>query len=245
VTSERATGTTPDRRARPGYSVRDLPAPERPRERLLEADDEVLTDAEVVGVVLGCGFRGRSAVDIARALLAHSGSLRGIARLSASELRRIAGIGPARAAQLLGAFALARRFAAESLTPGEALRSSADIYRHFSPRLRDRKREEFLVVLLDGKNRVIREARISIGSLNASIVHPREVFHMAVRESAGALVLVHNHPSGDPTPSAEDIEVTERLARAGEILGIRVLDHVVLGEGSYTSFVEKGMLPIL
>ncbi|MBI1853737.1 MAG: DNA repair protein RadC [Planctomycetes bacterium] len=225
-------------------SVRDLPELERPRERLLVAEEDVLTDAEVLGVVLGCGFRGRSAGDIARALLAHSGSLRAIARLTASELRRIAGIGPARAAQLLGAFALARRLATESLVPGAPLRSSADIYRHFAARLRDRKREEFLVVLLDGKNRVMREARISLGSLNASIVHPREVFHLAVRESAGAVVLVHNHPSGDPTPSAEDIEVTQRLARAGDILGIRVLDHVVVGEGSYTSFMERGLLPV-
>ncbi len=227
------------------YSVQDLPEAERPRERLLRCEEEVLTDAEVLGVLLGCGRRGRSALDIARALMVHAGSLRGIARLSQSELKRIVGIGSARAAQLLAAFALAPRYATESLPLGVPLRSSADIFRHFAPRLRDRKREEFLVVLLDGKHRVIRESRVSMGSLNASIVHPREVFQLAVRESAGAVVLVHNHPSGDPTPSTEDIEVTHRLVRAGDILGIRVLDHVVLGEAGYTSFMEKGLLPVV
>jgi DNA repair protein RadC len=149
-------------------------------------------------------------------------------------------MGPAKTATLLAALELGRRLAAGRLRPGQPIRSPSEVHRHFFPRLRDFMHERFLAVLLDGRHRVIREVVVSQGTLTASLVHPREVFRPALREAAAALVLVHNHPSGDPAPSPEDREVTERLARAGELLGIRVLDHVVCAERGYYSFSEAG-----
>lgn len=211
----------------------------RPRERFLSNGQDALSDAELLALVLGeRAGRQRSARELAERLIDEAGSLRGLGRLSVTELARIRGIGPAAAVRILASLALAHRFAAEVLEPGTAFRSSRDLFAYFHSKLRDRKREEFLAVLLDGKNRFLREVGISVGSLTASIVHPREVFLPAIRESAGAVVLVHNHPSGDPTPSPEDLEVTRRLVDAGEILGIRVLDHLIIGETSYTSLVH-------
>jgi DNA repair protein RadC len=128
------------------------------------------------------------------------------------------------------------------MVPGARFRSGADIFQHYHGRMRDLRKEQFWAVLLDGKNRVLREERVSEGSLTASLVHPREVFAPAIRESAGALVFVHNHPSGDPTPSVEDVEITRRLCSVAELVGIRVLDHVVVGDGAYVSFLERGLL---
>jgi DNA repair protein RadC len=130
----------------------------------------------------------------------------------------------------------------ERLAPGRPLKSSGDIFAAFHPRLRDLKKERFLSVLVDAKNRVLREDLISVGTLTASIVHPREVFAPAIREGANGLLLIHNHPSGDPDPSPEDLEVTRRLCAAGELLGIRILDHIVIGDGTYASFLERGIL---
>jgi DNA repair protein RadC len=128
------------------------------------------------------------------------------------------------------------------LRPGERFTSSAEVFRHFHERLRDHRKEVFLALLLDGKNRVIREVKVSEGSLTASIVHPREVFAPVVRDSAAAVLFVHNHPSGDPTPSREDIEITTRLREAGELMGVRVLDHIIIGSGSYVSFADRGLI---
>jgi DNA repair protein RadC len=217
-------------------------AVERAHERLLSRGEEALSDTELLEVLLGPGAGDERARGIAERLLRHCGSLRRIGRMSAGELLRQAGIGPSRAARLLGIFALVGRIESESASPGTTVRSSRDLVAYFHRKLRDRRREEFIAVLLDGKNRVLREERISIGSLTASIVHPREVFLVAVKESAGSIVLVHNHPSGDPTPSPEDLEVTRRLVRAGEILGIRVLDHLIIGERGYTSLLDRGWL---
>jgi len=138
---------------------------------------------------------------------------------------------------------LSRRLAGHRLDPGQPLRSPEDVHRHFYPRLRDVLHERFLALLLDGRHRVLREVAISQGTLTASLVHPREVFRAAVREAAAALVLVHNHPSGEPAPSREDREVTRRLVRAGEVVGVRVVDHVVVAERGYYSFREAGELP--
>lgn len=228
----RSTGSAADAS---GNSARRV----RPRERFLRNGQDALSDAELLALVLGeRAGRRRSARELAERLIEDAGSLRGLGRLSVSELSRTRGIGPAAAIRVLASLALAHRYAAEDLEPGMSFRSSRDLFSYFHSKLRDRKREEFLAVLLDGKNRFLREVGISVGSLTASIVHPREVFLPAIRESAGAVVLVHNHPSGDPTPSPEDLEVTRRLVDAGEILGIRVLDHLIIGERSYTSLVH-------
>ena len=145
------------------------------------------------------------------------------------------------AASILAALTLAQRVNTTRLANLERFTTPAQVFQHFHYRFRDRRKEYFLILLLDGKNRILREVQISEGSLNQSIVHPREVFSPAVRESAAAVILVHNHPSGDPTPSREDLEISRRLKEAGELLGIRVLDHIIIGDNTYVSFVERGL----
>jgi DNA repair protein RadC len=223
------------------------PSPEpRPidavRERLLRFGAEALSPSELLGLVIREGHREEDAVSLAHRLLLRFGRLRGSSTRTIQELMDVPGIGPARAARVKAAFALLRAFSEESLPRGASVRSSAEIFERFHAELRDLKREVFLSLMLDGKNRVIREDRVSVGSLTSSIVHPREVFVAAIRESADAVVFVHNHPSGDPTPSLEDIEITNRLVEVGRIVGIRVLDHIVVGDGVYTSFHERGLL---
>ncbi len=212
-----------------------------PRERLRSLGAEALSDAELVALLLRTGGAGRDAVATARLLLERSQGLLGLARFSRFERHDdIPGLGPAKCASLAAAVELGRRLQGRRLRAGERIRGPAEIHLHFHPRLRDCERERFLAILLDSRHRVLREVTISQGTLTASLVHPREVFRAAVRESAAALVLVHNHPSGDPAPSSEDREVTRRLCEAGQIVGIRVLDHVVVAERGYFSFCEAG-----
>src|SRR5262245_14204136 len=215
---------------------------EGPRERLRSRGADALSAAELIALLLRTGARGRDAVDVARALLARTGSLDRLESAPARELAAVQGVGAAKAASLIAAFELGRRCAGSHLPGGAALRSPEDVFRHFGARLRRIAQERFIVVLLDGRHRVLGEEMVSLGTLTASLVHPREVFRPALRASAAALILVHNHPSGDPTPSSEDRVVTERLVRAGEILGVRVLDHVVVAERGYVSLREEGTL---
>jgi DNA repair protein RadC len=177
-------------------------------------------------------------------LLHRVGSLAGLAQSGVEELCQIPGIGPAKVAQLKAALELGKRAISVPVSTGTKISSSADLFRHFHPLLRDLKREIFKVILLDAKNAVIKEATVSEGSLTLSIVHPREVFALAVRESAAGVIFLHNHPSGDPTPSAEDRRLTDRLVTAGEVLGIRVLDHMVIGDGRYVSFADEGWIKV-
>jgi len=224
--------------------IKDWPAEERPREKLLAQGAEKLTDAELLALIIrnGDSSSGCSAVDLARSLLARFGSLRELARAGISELCQLPGIGPAKAAEIQALFQIAKRFADHRLLPGQAYCSSKDAYQHFHERLCDYRKEVFLALLLDSKNRLIREVQISEGSLNASIVHPREVFAPVLRESAAAILFVHNHPSGDPTPSREDLEITSRLKQVGELMGVRVLDHIIIGNGDYVSLADRGLL---
>lgn len=224
--------------------IKDWPAEERPREKLLNRGADSLSDAELLALILRTGDAGSgtTAVDMARGLLSRYGSLRELAQAGTTELCRQPGIGPAKAAELQVVFQLARRFSDRSLQPDERYLSSSDAFRHFHERLRDQRKEIFLALLLDSKNRLLREVRISEGSLNASIVHPREVFAPVVRDSAAAVLFVHNHPSGDPTPSREDIEITSRLKEVGDLMGVRVLDHIIIGNGSYVSLADRGLL---
>ncbi len=214
---------------------------EGPRERLLAHGSGALSEAELVALLLRTGTRGRSAAEIALALVA-AGGIGGLARAAPAELALVPGVGPAKAAALLAACELARRLAARPLVRGDRLRSPGDVYRHYHALLRDALAEQFHTVLLDSRHRVIRHVLTSQGTLTASLVHPREVFRPALRESAAALVLVHNHPSGDPSPSHEDREITQRLARAGALLGIPVLDHVIVADGGFVSLREQGEL---
>ncbi|MFA5515261.1 MAG: DNA repair protein RadC [Desulfuromonadales bacterium] len=225
--------------------IKDWPEAERPREKLLNAGAETLSDAELLALILRTGdaASGMSALDHARFLLARFTSLRRLAGATIAELCEIKGIGPAKAAEIQAVFQIARRFGSDRLQPGHRFTSSAEVFRHYHEKLRDHKREIFLALLLDGKNRIIREVQVSEGSLSASIVHPREVFAPVVRESAAAVLFVHNHPSGDPSPSREDLEITTRLRQAGELMGVRVLDHIIIGSGEYVSFVDRGLMP--
>jgi DNA repair protein RadC len=227
-----------------GTAIREWPEDERPREKMQKQGAESLTDAELLALVIRSGDHasGQSAIDLGRTLLQTFGGLRELGGARFSELCRIKGAGPAKAASVLAALTLANRLGAGRIRQLERFTSPGQIFNHFHYRFRDLRKEYFLVLLLDGKNRILREERISEGSLNQSIVHPREVFAPAVRESAAAIILVHNHPSGDPTPSREDREITRRLKEGGELLGIRVLDHVIVGDGTYLSFVEQGLL---
>ncbi|OHB32605.1 MAG: hypothetical protein A2X84_01345 [Desulfuromonadaceae bacterium GWC2_58_13] len=224
--------------------IKDWPADERPREKLLKNGSHTLSEAELLALVLRTGDAASqtSAVDHARLLLVRFKTLRGLAMATVVELCEVKGIGPAKAAELHAVFELARRFGIEALRPGDRYTCSTEVYQHFHERLRDYRKEVFIALLLDSKNRVLREVQISEGSLTASIVHPREVFAPVVRESAAAVLFVHNHPSGDPTPSREDLEITTRLREAGELMGVRVLDHIIIGSGRYVSFVDQGLM---
>ena len=225
-------------------TIKEWPEEDRPREKLLDRGTGALTDAELLAILLRTGnaSTGESALDHARVLLNRFGGLKGIDGAPVGELKAIKGIGPAKSAQLKAGLEIGRRLGREKWEAGRALRSSEDVFRHFSERLEQEKREIFYVVLLTNKNRKIREVKISEGSLTASLVHPREVYNPVIRESAAAVIFVHNHPSGDPAPSPEDLEITRRLKQVGEVMGIRVLDHVVIGRGRYYSFSDRGML---
>lgn len=206
-----------------------------------------LTEAELLQLVMSGGRRSRrasspSALRAAERLARAAGSLRRLARWTLPEIACVAGIGEQRAIPVLAAIELGRRTALETVPRGATMASSAEIYRHYRATLRDERRELFLAGLLDTKLRLIRDVRISEGSLDATVVHPREAFAPAVREPAHAVVFVHNHPSGSPEPSSEDRALTKRLVTCGDILGIRVVDHLVLGEGDWYSFADAGQL---
>jgi DNA repair protein RadC len=206
---------------------------------------ESLTTAELLALIIRTGDPGtrQSAIDLGRELIARFGdNLRELGNADLTEITAIKGVGPAKATAVKAAFTLASRFQARRLEHLDRFTSPRQVFDYFHHEFRDRRKEYFLTLLLDGKNRIIRRVQISEGSLNQSIVHPREVFSPAVRESAAALILIHNHPTGDPVPSSEDIAITRRLRDAGEIMGIKVLDHIIIGDGDFLSFVEKGLL---
>jgi DNA repair protein RadC len=224
------------------FTIHDLPPAERPRERLVRLGPEALSAQEILALILGRGVRGESVMVTAQKLLSKFGSLQGIADSSVEELSEINGIGPAKATQLKAAFELSRRLEA---TPSEGkaqVKSPEDVVGVVGGRLKGKKREHFLTLLLDTRNRLIRVATVSMGSLDSSIVHPREVFKEAISASAASVIFVHNHPSGDAEPSEDDIELTRRLVEAGKVLGIAVLDHVIVGDGVFMSLKgSKGL----
>ena len=200
---------------------------------------KVLENGDLLALVLG----GQATHwDLAGRILEQFGSLRGIAQAETNDLVGLSGVGPARAAQLKAAMALAERIAQERCGPRPRFLKSQDIFDYVHLSLRDLQHEVFEVLLLDTRNQLLRRVRVSTGTLNGSLVHPREVFRPAVADAAASLILVHNHPSGDPTPSREDIEVTDRIVAAGEMMGIRVLDHIVVGDGVYLSMADAGRL---
>ena len=227
-------------------TIKSWPEEERPRERLFRYGPARLSHAQLLALLLGTGDSRRSAVELAVDLLArYRGDLRELARAPAAELCGMSGVGRAKAARVAAALELGRRLQEVPLREGEPIRRSRDVFEACHAALRDLDREVFQVVLLNGRHRVIRPVTVSEGTLTACLVHPRQVFAPALREAAAAVLLVHNHPSGDPAPSPEDLELNRRLVRAGEVLGIRVLDHLVIGHGRYVSFADQGLMPAL
>lgn len=223
------------------YTIKQLPPELRPRERLLEAGPSALSDGELLGLLFGIGSREKTAVELAGEVISEAGGLHGLYDVSVHELMRVNGIGEAKACIILAAVELGRRIG-QVRNPGRPVISSpADVERLLRGRIANLDRENFVVVLLNTKNEVIETSTVSVGTLGASLVHPREVFKPAVRASAASVILAHNHPSGKVEPSREDREVTRRLGEAAGILGIEVLDHVIVGDG-YFSMKEHGML---
>jgi len=194
-------------------------------------------------ITSGTGSAGRSALELGTdLLLRYEGSLRRLGAAEPAELRKLPGIGPAGAAKIAAALELGRRLATEPASRGDRIRGPGDVFRRLGPLLRDRRQEEFWVLYLDSQNRVLSERRITVGLLNSSLVHPREVFAPAIARAAASLILAHNHPSGDPDPSPEDLDVTVQMVESGRLLGIPVRDHIVLGDTTFVSLLERGLM---
>lgn len=224
-------------------SIKDWPEDERPRERLLRYGPDILSNAHILAIILRTGSKDCSAIDLARDLLQRFGTLRALESASLSELCSVKGLGPAKAAQIKAAFSLSKRLRGEPVDKKNPFKTSEDVCRFYSARMDGLKKEVFICSLLDSKNRPFKDITISEGTITSSLVHPREVFSPAIRESAVSVLFVHNHPSGDPTPSNDDIELTKRLVKTGELIGIAVLDHIIVGNnGSYISFLDKGLI---
>jgi len=223
-------------------TIHDLPVSERPRERLQKLGVESLSAQELLALILGRGIAGESVMVTAQRLFSQFGNLKGIANASVEELSQVRGIGIAKASQIKASFELANRLeGCVEVANKPVIKSPEEVVSQVKGRLKGKKKEYFLALLLDTRNHLIRIAEISVGSLDASIVHPREVFKEAMSASAAAVIFVHNHPSGDPTASEDDIKLTKRLLEAGEIVGIDVLDHVIVGDKDYLSLKRNGL----
>jgi DNA repair protein RadC len=222
--------------------IKDWPAAERPREKLLARGAAALSDAELLAILIRVGSGGATALDLARKILSNEKNLRGIAGKSAQELMRMKGIGEAKAVELLAAFEIGRRVQAQNGGDKFVMSSPDLVAQRMIPRLRDKKSEAFWVLLLDVRNCLIHEEELTTGTLNASLVHPREVFKVAIDRLAASVIAVHNHPSGLAEPSPEDMNVTRQLVEAGRVIGIPLHDHVIVAGDSYMSFAERGLL---
>jgi len=223
--------------------MKNLAPHDRPREKLARLGSAALGDNELLAVVVGSGSRRRTALDLGNDLLAAVGGVQALTRVTHDELRRIPGVGPARAAQILAAIEIGRRTLMRAAQARPQCMSPRDAARYLIPEFGAASVEQFGVLLLDTRHRVLRTKVLSVGTLDASVVHPREVFREAVAGGAAALILFHNHPSGDPMPSRDDEALTRRLMAAGDLMGIDVVDHLVLADTRYFSFRETGRLP--
>ena len=221
--------------------IQDIPEEERPRERLIRNGPESLSNAELLGIILRTGSREENVVNLCSRILTEY-SIKQLSLANISRLMQVHGVGKAKAAQISAVFELARRLETFVEEPKRKVCSPKDVYTLMYPKMREQKKEKFITLCLDTKNQILREEVVSVGSLNASIVHPREVFKSALMESSASVIMVHNHPSGDPSPSREDIMVTEKMVEGGKILGIDVLDHIIIGEGRYVSLKDEGFV---
>jgi DNA repair protein RadC len=224
------------------FRIREIPSEERPRERMQQHGSGALSHAELLAILLRTGTKDESSIHLAQRILTECGGLRRLAESNWDDLTHIRGIGPAKALLLQASIELGRRVARSQLPDMVKITCPQDAANLLMEELRHLREEHFVCLFLNTKNQVIGRQTLSIGSLNASIVHPRELFRAAIRRSSASILCAHNHPSGDPTPSPEDIALTKRLAEAGELLGIELLDHLVIGDNRYTSLKETGCL---
>jgi len=228
------------------YSIKNWPEDERPREKLLKSGPDTLTNAELIALVIGTGIKTKhgsySAIDIAKSLVQSYGSLNNLVNISADEMAVSEGMGKAKAAKIIAAIELGRRIVSQKNGNNIKFRCSEEVANYYIPLMKDLKKEQFKVILLDVKNKIIKDILISQGSLTSSIVHPREVLKPAIQSSAASVIFVHNHPSGDPEPSTDDIEITNRLSKSCSIIGINMLDHIIVAENGYYSFRQKDLL---
>ena len=222
--------------------MKELPADERPREKMKERGAQALGNSELLAILLRTGNFQESALRIAENLLDRQGGLAGFGNATLEDFEQVKGVGEAKAITVMAAIELGRRVTTLAPAARAVIRTPDDVAALLMPRFRYETKESFIAILLSTKNHVLKTPVISIGSLNASIVHPRELFREAINASAAAVILAHNHPSGDPAPSPEDVSLTRKLVDAGKLLDIPVLDHIVLGDGKYISFKEKGIL---
>ncbi len=236
-----APGVVAPGRATGGHAIAEMPRAERPRERLALRGASGLAAAELIALIWGSGTRGASAVDLAAEALARHDGLAGLAAAGPLELEALPGVGAARAAQLAAAFELGRRLAAEWPTGRWTVRAPADVAERLIPSMGRLEREELRVVLLTAKNSVMKVVTVYVGNVSASLVRVGELFRDAVRVNAAGLVIVHNHPSGDPTPSPDDLHLTAEALAAGRLLDIDVLDHLVIGHDAFVSLRDRGI----
>jgi DNA repair protein RadC len=224
------------------FTVRDLPKQERPRERLQKFGPEALSAQELLALVIGRGIPKKSVINIAQELLSRFGNIKAIGQATIEELSQIKGIGLAKAAQIKACFELGRREDLEPELKNFDIKEPETVVKAVRASIKDKAKEHFKLILLNPRNKIIGISTISVGTLNASLVHPREVFKDAIMHSAASVVLAHNHPSGDPEPSEDDIKITKTLVDSGKILGIEVLDHIIIGKESFKSFKEEGLI---
>ncbi|RXZ84539.1 JAB domain-containing protein [Paenibacillaceae bacterium] len=224
------------------FVLRDVPNEERPRERMMHYGAQALSHAELLAILLRTGTRRESAVHLASRVLKECGSLRNLVDMSMEELISIHGIGPAKALQLRAGIELGRRLSRSTMEDKPTVRSPKDAADYMMEQMRYLDKEHFVCLFLNTKNHIIAEQTLSVGTLNASLVHPREVFRAAIKCSSASIICLHNHPSGDPTPSPEDIGLTRRLVEAGTLIGIDILDHIIIGDKRFVSLKEQGLL---
>ena len=224
-------------------TLKEIPEEERPREKLIYQGEHSLSDAELLAIILGSGTRSESALQLAQRILKEAGDLKALSSASVQELQsRFHGIGPAKATQLKAALELSRRHSRDFTNVRPKFSNSQMVFRHFQEMFQGKQQEEFWVIALDAKNKLLITAQVSKGTLMGSLVHPREVFQVAIRNSAAGIIILHNHPSGEPEPSLEDRKVTGQIAEAGKVLGIPLLDHIIIGNDCYYSFKDSGSL---
>ena len=224
------------------FTVRDLPKSERPRERLIKFGPEALSAQELLALIIGRGIPKKSVMNIAQELLARFGNIKAISQASIAALSEIKGIGLAKAAQIKACFELGKRQDLEPELKNYDIKNPQSVVKAIRASIKDKAKEHFKLILLDTRNKIIGISTISIGTLNAGLVHPREIFKEAIIHNSASVVLAHNHPSGDPEPSDEDLTITKRLVKSGKILGIEVIDHIIIGKTNFSSFKERGLI---